>query len=74
MDFLVSIWKSILIDQQYDKTVISKSGEFYAWTVKEAFDAGFRRAKRWMQEKKIDLQEKKMSSGLEGAGIMDGLK
>lgn len=39
-------------DQQYDKTVISKSGEFYAWTVKEAFDAGFRRAKRWMPEKK----------------------
>lgn len=26
------------------------------------------------QRKRIDLQEKKRSSGLEGAGIMDGLK
>ena len=33
-------------DQQYDRTLISKEGEFYAYTVKEAFDAGFRRAKR----------------------------
>lgn len=33
-------------DQQYDKTMISKDGEFYAYTVKEAFDAGFRRAKK----------------------------
>ncbi|MDD5644273.1 MAG: restriction endonuclease [bacterium] len=33
------------IDQQYDRTIITKSkGEFYAFTVKEAEDAGFRRA------------------------------
>lgn len=33
------------MDQQYDKTIITKSkGEFYAFTVKEAEDAGFRRA------------------------------
>lgn len=33
------------MDQQYDRTVITKSkGEFYAFTVKEAEDAGFRRA------------------------------
>ena len=31
-------------DQQYYKTQINKPGEFYAWTVKEAVDAGFRRA------------------------------
>lgn len=34
-------------DQQYDKTIINKTGEFYAWTVKEAEDRGFRRAFRW---------------------------
>jgi hypothetical protein len=33
-------------DQQYDTTKIDKSGEFYAWTVKEAEDRGFRRAMR----------------------------
>lgn len=33
------------MDQQYDRTIITKSkGEFYAFTVKEAEDAGFRRA------------------------------
>ncbi|WP_163830710.1 restriction endonuclease [Spartinivicinus ruber] len=33
------------MDQQYDRTVIgNRSGEFYAFTVKEAEDAGFRRA------------------------------
>lgn len=31
-------------DQQYYRTEICKSGEFYAWTVKEAEDKGFRRA------------------------------
>lgn len=31
-------------DQQYYRTQINKPGEFYAWTVKEAVDAGFRRA------------------------------
>jgi hypothetical protein len=32
-------------DQQYDRTIIEKNkGEFYAYTVKEAEDAGFRRA------------------------------
>lgn len=34
-------------DQQYYKTQICKPGEFYAWTVKEAVDAGFRRAFRF---------------------------
>lgn len=34
-------------DQQYDSAVISKPGEFYAMTVKEAEDAGFRRAYKW---------------------------
>jgi len=34
-------------DQQYDKTIISKPGEFYAETVKESMDKGFRRAWRW---------------------------
>lgn len=35
-------------DQQYDRVVIKpKLGEFYAWTVQEAEDAGFRRAFRW---------------------------
>lgn len=33
------------MDQQYDRTIITKAkGEFYAFTVKEAEDAGFRRA------------------------------
>lgn len=31
-------------DQQYYKAEIKKPGEFYAWTVKEAVDTGFRRA------------------------------
>ena len=34
-------------DQQYDSTKIEKGGEFYAWTVSEAEEAGFRRAFRW---------------------------
>ncbi len=35
-------------DQQYDKCIIDRDGEeFYAWTVKEAEEAGFRRAMRW---------------------------
>ena len=38
-------------DQQYDRTVIEPDkGEFYAWTVQEAEDAGFRRAFRWRPE------------------------
>ena len=28
-------------------TRIENEGELYAWTVKEAEEAGFRRAKRW---------------------------
>lgn len=33
------------MDQQYDRTIIgNRSGEFFAFTVKEAEDAGFRRA------------------------------
>lgn len=40
-------------DQQYDKTKIEKSrGEFYCTTIKEAEDAGFRRAFRYKQNKK----------------------
>ena len=35
-------------DQQYDKIKIDKPGEFYAMTVKEAEEKGFRRAKRWL--------------------------
>lgn len=39
-------------DQQYDKTKIEKSrGEFYCATVKEAEDAGFRRAFRYRPNK-----------------------
>lgn len=34
-------------DQQYDKTLISSKGEFYAATVKEAEEKGFRRAFKW---------------------------
>lgn len=35
-------------DQLYDRVEISKPGEFYAMTVKEAMSHGFRRAHRWM--------------------------
>jgi len=34
-------------DQQYDRTKIENDGEFYAYTVKEAIEAGFRRAFRF---------------------------
>lgn len=34
-------------DQQYDATKITMPGEFLAFTVKEAEDAGFRRANKW---------------------------
>ena len=34
-------------DQQYDSTQIKDEGEFFAMTVKEAEDAGFRRAFKW---------------------------
>lgn len=34
-------------DQQYDKTLIKNNGEFYAATVKDAENKGFRRAFRW---------------------------
>jgi len=34
-------------DQQYDKTLIKNFGEFYAMTVREAEDKGFRRAFKW---------------------------
>lgn len=34
-------------DQQYDSTKIKNKGEFFAMTVKEAENAGFRRAFRW---------------------------
>ena len=35
------------MDQQYDTTKIEKPGEFFAFTVEEAVNAGFRRAWRW---------------------------
>jgi hypothetical protein len=38
------------MDQQYDRTKICKNGECYTWTVKEAVDKGFRRAKRYFGE------------------------
>lgn len=34
-------------DQQYDSTKIKNKGEFFAMTVKEAEEAGFRRAFKW---------------------------
>lgn len=34
-------------DQKYDETKIDKPGEFYAMTVEEAENAGFRRAFKW---------------------------
>ena len=34
-------------DQQYDKTIIEKKGEFMAFTVAEAEAQGFRRAWKW---------------------------
>ncbi|MEG2164361.1 MAG: restriction endonuclease [Bacteroidales bacterium] len=37
-------------DQQYDTAKIEKEGEFYAWTVSEATEKGFRRAKKWIQD------------------------
>ncbi len=38
-------------DQQYDATKIKNRGEFYAMTVKEAEDAGFRRTFKWFGNK-----------------------
>jgi len=39
-------------DQQYDKIVIeTERGEFYANTVNEAEERGFRRAYKWIPEK-----------------------
>lgn len=35
------------MDDQYDNVQIKNRGEFYAFTVREAVDAGFRRAYRW---------------------------
>lgn len=35
------------MDSQYDVTQIKNPGEFYAFTVQEAIDAGFRRAYKW---------------------------
>lgn len=35
------------MDPQYDSTQIKHPGEFYAFTVQEAIDAGFRRAYKW---------------------------
>ena len=38
-------------DQKYDVTKIRKPGEFYAMTVKEAEEAGFRRSYKWFGNK-----------------------
>ena len=38
------------MDQQYDTVKIDKPGEFYAFTVKEAEEKGFRRAYKWYKE------------------------
>jgi hypothetical protein len=35
------------MDQQYDRTKVCDKGEFFAYTVKEAESAGFRRALKW---------------------------
>lgn len=35
------------MDDQYDRTKIENAGEFYAFTVREAVNAGFRRAFKW---------------------------
>lgn len=35
------------MDQQYDRTKITKEGEFFAFTVEEAVKKGFRRAYKW---------------------------
>ena len=39
-------------DQQYDKIIVGdQKGEFFAWTVQEAVDKGFRRAKKYFYVK-----------------------
>ena len=39
-------------DQQYDRTIIGdQKGEFFAWTVQEAVNKGFRRAKKYFYVK-----------------------
>jgi Restriction endonuclease. len=38
-------------DQMYDQTLIENRGEFYAMTVKEAEDKGFRKAYKWKRTK-----------------------
>lgn len=38
------------MDAQYDVTQIKNAGEFYAMTVQEAVNAGFRRAFKWHQD------------------------
>ncbi|MCK5475858.1 MAG: restriction endonuclease [Candidatus Pacebacteria bacterium] len=44
------------MDQQYDRTIIgNRVGEFYAFTVKEAEDAGFRRAFKRFKGQKVLL-------------------
>ncbi|MEA5511820.1 restriction endonuclease [Crocosphaera sp. UHCC 0190] len=42
-------------DQQYDKVIIEpEKGEFYAWTVREAEEKGFRRAKKWLGSLRLE--------------------
>lgn len=37
-------------DQQYDRVQIKNDGEFFAWSVAEAENSGFRRAKKWITQ------------------------
>lgn len=46
-------------DQQYYNTQITKPGEFYAWTVREAVNAGFRRAFKYSAYNKTDNNDYK---------------
>jgi len=40
--------RDLPMDQQYDTTKINKKdGDFYAFTVQEAEDKGYRRAHKW---------------------------
>ena len=44
VDGIISHIYHLPFDQQYDRTKINKKGEFYAYTVEEAVNHGFRRA------------------------------
>ena len=46
-DYGISKIYHLPFDQKYDVTKITNKGEFYAMTVQEAEEAGFRRAFKW---------------------------